>query len=63
MSKPFAALALAAGMVGAQSPPGYIPSSSTYLGLEFNTTVIAPGRFIDAARENCSPYPVFEDMS
>ncbi|RAL02578.1 uncharacterized protein BO80DRAFT_443377 [Aspergillus ibericus CBS 121593] len=36
-------------MAGAQSPPGYIPSSSTYLGLQFNTTVIAPGRFIDAS--------------
>ncbi|PYI02729.1 hypothetical protein BO78DRAFT_453294 [Aspergillus sclerotiicarbonarius CBS 121057] len=49
MFKSLAAIALAAGMAGAQSPPGYIPSSSTYLGVEFNTTVIAPGRFIDAS--------------
>ncbi|PWY80806.1 hypothetical protein BO94DRAFT_520752 [Aspergillus sclerotioniger CBS 115572] len=55
MFKSLAALALAAGIAGAQSPPRYIPSSSTYLGLEFNTTVVAPGRFIDAALVSNEP--------
>ncbi|PWY88508.1 hypothetical protein BO70DRAFT_394209 [Aspergillus heteromorphus CBS 117.55] len=35
MFKSLAAIALGASLVGAQSPPGYIPSSNNYLGVDF----------------------------
>ncbi|PYH87478.1 hypothetical protein BO71DRAFT_393390 [Aspergillus ellipticus CBS 707.79] len=49
MFKSLAAVALGATIAGAQSPPGYPPSTSNYLGVEFNSTIIQPGHFVDAA--------------